>query len=98
MIAEAVRHLSGSGIPVAAVSAGFPAGLNPFDLRIREIEASVAEGAAEIDIVVSRRHALTGNWTRLYDEVRMFRDACGDTHLKTILAAGELGSLTNVAK
>jgi deoxyribose-phosphate aldolase len=96
MVPTAVAALHGSNIPVAAVSAGFPAGLNPLDLRIREIEESVAAGAREIDIVISRRHVLTGNWQALYDEVRAFRVACGDAHLKSILATGELGTLQNV--
>lgn len=98
MIAPAVEALDGSGIPVAAVSTGFPAGLSPFHLRVQEIKESVAAGAAEIDIVISRRHVLTGNWQALYDEMRAFRDACGDAHVKAILATGELGTLSNVAK
>ncbi len=98
MIAPAVTALDGTGIPVAAVSTGFPAGLSPFHLRVEEIRESVKAGAAEIDIVISRRHVLTGNWQALYDEIRTFRDACGDAHIKTILATGELGSLRNVAR
>ena len=98
MIPTAVEALQGSGIPVAAVSTGFPAGLSPFPLRLAEIRESVAAGAKEIDIVISRRHALTGNWQALYDEMREFRAACGDAHVKAILATGELGSLRNVAR
>jgi deoxyribose-phosphate aldolase len=98
MIAPAVSALQGSGIPVAAVSTGFPAGLSPLPLRIAEIEQSVAAGAAEIDIVISRRHVLEGNWQALYDEMCAFRAACGDAHVKAILATGELGSLRNVAR
>lgn len=97
-VPDAVDALKGSGIPVAAVSAGFPAGLNPLPLRIAEIEASVAAGATEIDIVISRQHVLTGNWQALYDEVRAFKEACGDAHLKSIIATGELGTLRNVAR
>ncbi|TCP44373.1 deoxyribose-phosphate aldolase [Rhodovulum marinum] len=98
MIAPALAALQGTGIPVAAVSTGFPAGLSPFATRLAEIEASVAAGAQEIDIVISRRHVLTGDWGALYDEVAAFRAACGPAHLKTILATGELGTLTNVAR
>ncbi|MEL7149517.1 MAG: deoxyribose-phosphate aldolase [Pseudomonadota bacterium] len=98
MIETAVSALQGSGIPVAAVSTGFPAGLSPFHLRVAEIGESVAVGAKEIDIVISRRHVLTGNWQALYDEMRAFREACGDAHVKAILATGELGSLRNVAR
>ena len=98
MIAPAVDTLAGSGIPVAAVSTGFPAGLSPLNLRIAEIKESVQAGAHEIDIVISRRHVLTGNWQALYDEMKAFRAACGDAHVKAILATGELGSLRNVAR
>jgi deoxyribose-phosphate aldolase len=98
MVETAREALAGSGVPVCAVSAGFPAGLNPFPLRLAEIRESVAAGAEEIDIVISRSHVLTGNWQALYDEVRAFREACGPAHLKTILATGELGTLRNVAR
>lgn len=98
MIAPARAALRGSAIPVAAVSTGFPAGLSPFALRIAEIEHSVEAGADEIDIVISRRHVLTGDWQALYDEMRAFRAACGTAHVKAILATGELGTLTNVAR
>lgn len=98
MVPAAVAALDGTDIPVAAVSTGFPAGLTPFHLRLMEIEESVAAGAQEIDIVISRRHALAGNWRALYDETRAMRDACGGAHMKAILATGELGSLRNVAR
>lgn len=98
MVATAVDALQGTQIPVAAVSTGFPAGLSPFHLRIAEIGESVAAGAQEIDIVISRRHVLTGNWQALYDEMQEMRAACGDAHVKAILATGELGTLRNVAR
>lgn len=98
MIETAVEALQGTNIPVAAVSTGFPAGLSPFHLRVEEIKESVKAGAEEIDIVISRRHVLTQNWQALYDEMREFRAACGDAHVKAILATGELGSLRNVAR
>jgi deoxyribose-phosphate aldolase len=98
MVETAVDALRGTGIPVAAVSTGFPAGLSPFKLRLAEIGESVQAGAAEIDIVISRRHVLTGNWQALYDEMREFRAACGEAHVKAILATGELQTLRNVAR
>ena len=98
MVAPAVEALEGSGIPVAAVSTGFPAGLTPLDLRLAEIERSVAAGAREIDIVISRRHALAGDWAAIHREMRLFREACGPAHVKAILATGELGTLRNVAR
>jgi deoxyribose-phosphate aldolase len=98
MVATAVRALEGSGIPVAAVSTGFPAGLSPLHLRMAEIGESVAAGAREIDIVISRRHVLTQDWQALYDEMAEMRAACGEAHVKAILATGELGTLRNVAR
>lgn len=95
---DALEDLGGAAIPVAAVSTGFPAGQTPFDLKCREIEQSVAAGATEIDIVISRRHALTGDWQAVYDEVKAYRKACGKAHMKTILATGELKTLGNVAR
>lgn len=97
-IATALEALRGATIPVVAVSTGFPAGLSPFETRVAEIAESVAAGAGEIDIVITRAHVLRQDWGALYDEVRTFRDAAGSTHLKTILATGDLGPLRNVAK
>lgn len=96
-VADAVAALRGSGIPVAAVSTGFPAGQTPLDLKLQEVRRSVEAGAAEIDIVISRAQVLTGDWRGLYDEVKAFREACGPAHMKAIVAAGELGTLRNLA-
>lgn len=98
MVPTAVEALKGTDIPVAAVAAGFPHGLSPLPQRIDEIRSSVAAGAKEIDIVITRAHVLNGEWRALYDEVAAFREACGEAHLKAILATGELGTLTNVGK
>jgi deoxyribose-phosphate aldolase len=98
MVETAVRALEGTNIPVAAVSTGFPAGLSPYHLRIAEIGESVKAGAQEIDIVISRRHVLTGNWQGLYDEMCEMRAVCGAAHVKAILATGELQTLRNVAR
>jgi deoxyribose-phosphate aldolase len=96
LVSVAVEALAGSGIPVAAVSTGFPAAQTPLKLKIMEIQESVKAGASEIDIVISRAYVLTGDWAALYDEVRACREACGDAHMKVILATGELGTLRNV--
>ena len=98
LVETAAKALKGSNIPVAAVSTGFPHGLSPLPRRIEEIRDSVSAGALEIDIVITRAHVFSGNWKALYQEIKSFREACGDSHLKTILGTGELGSLRNVAK
>ena len=97
-VSTAVEALEGTGIPVAAVSTGFPAGLSPHATKLKEIEASVADGAKEIDIVITREHVLTGNWDALYKEMQDYRVACGDAHVKAILATGDLKTLRNVAR
>ena len=97
-VETAVRALEGSGIPVAAVSTGFPAGLSPLETRVEEIRRSVAAGASEIDIVITRAHVFNGEWNALYDEVAAFKQACGPAHMKAILGTGDLLTLRNVAR
>ena len=97
-IKEAAKGLKGSSIPIAAVSTGFPAGNIPLKEKIKQIELSVKAGAKEIDIVVSRDLVLQSNWKALYDEVAACRKACGEAHMKTILATGEIPTYTKVAK
>ena len=98
MVPHAVKALQGSGIPVASVATGFPAGLTPLPLRLAEIKYAVGEGAHEIDIVIHRAQVLTGDWQQLYDEVSAMREACGSSHMKAILATGDLKTLRNVYK
>jgi deoxyribose-phosphate aldolase len=97
-VETAVRALEGSGIPVAAVSAGFPAGLSPLAERVEEIRRSIESGASEIDIVITRAHVFSGEWHALYDEVAAFKDTCGSVHMKAILGTGDLMTLRNVAR
>jgi deoxyribose-phosphate aldolase len=97
-VETAVKALEGSGIPVAAVSTGFPAGLSPLETRVEEIRRSVEAGASEIDIVITRAHVFNGEWNALYDEVAAFKDACGPAHMKAILGTGDLLTLRNVAR
>ena len=98
LIKDAVSALGDSEIPIAAVSTGFPAGNIPLKEKIKQIKLSVAAGAKEIDIVVSRNLVLQSDWKGLYDEVAACREACGDAHMKTILATGEIPTYTKVAK
>lgn len=98
MVPTAVKALEGTDIPVAAVSTGFPHGLSPMSTKLQEIRESVAAGAKEIDIVITRQYVLTQNWDALYDEMKQYRDACGDARIKAILAVGELATMRNIAK
>src|SRR5205814_600324 len=97
-VETAVRALEGSGVRVAAVSTGFPAGLSPFSERVAEIHRSVEAGAQEIDVVITRAHVFGGRWQALYDEIAAFKQACGPAHMKVILGAGDLLTLRNVAR
>src|SRR5205085_5997130 len=97
-VETAVRALRGSGIPVAAVSTGFPAGLSPMAERVGEIRRSVEAGAQEIDIVITRAHVFNRAWSALYDEVATFKEACGAAHMKAILGTGDLTTLRNVGR
>jgi deoxyribose-phosphate aldolase len=97
-VETARRALEGSGIPVAAVSTGFPAGLTPLEERIAEIRRSVEAGAQEIDVVITRARVFDAEWQRLYDEIVAFKDACGPAHLKVILGTGDLVTLRNVQR
>lgn len=96
MVPHAVKALEGSGIPVASVATGFPAGLTPLPQRLAEIRYAVEMGAREIDIVIHRAQVLTQDWAALYDEVAAMREACGEAHMKAILATGDLKTLRNV--
>lgn len=98
LIPFAKEALKGSNIPIAAVSTGFPAGKISLEDKITEIKKSVAAGAKEIDIVISRDLVLESKWKELYDEIKLCREACGDAHMKTILATGEIPTYTKVAK
>jgi len=97
-IETALHALEGSGIRVAAVSTGFPAGLSSFAERVAEIRRSVEAGAPEIDVVITRAHVFGGRWQALYDEVATFKHACGAAHMKVILGTGDLLTLRNVAR
>jgi len=97
-VETALRALEGSGIRVAAVSTGFPAGLSPLDERVAEIRRSVEAGAHEIDVVITRAHVFGGRWQALFDEIATFRAACGPAHMKVILGTGDLLTLRNVAR
>lgn len=95
-VATAVDALKGSGVHVAAVSTAFPHGLAPLATRLKEIEASVQDGADEIDVVIPRGLVFGARWQDLYDEVAQMRAACGEAHLKVILGTGDLATLRNV--
>jgi deoxyribose-phosphate aldolase len=97
-VETARKALQGSTVRVAAVSTGFPAGLSPLPERVGEIRRSVAAGAQDIDVVITRAHVFGGRWQELYDEIAAFKQASGAAHMKVILGTGDLLTLRNVAR
>ncbi|CAJ0607069.1 unnamed protein product [Cylicocyclus nassatus] len=99
-VADAVKHLAEKkkSLSVASVAAGFPSGQYHLQSKILEVQLTVADGANEIDIVISRAAALEDDWKTVYNEVAALKGACGNAHMKTILATGELKTLANVYK
>jgi deoxyribose-phosphate aldolase len=97
-VETAAHAVAGSGVRVAAVSTGFPAGLSPVQERVAEIRRSVAAGADEIDVVITRALVFGGRWQELYGEIAEFKRACGSAHMKVILGTGDLLTLRNVAR
>src|SRR6201984_3282927 len=97
-VETALHALEGTGIRVAAVSTGFPAGLSPLAERVAEIRRSVEAGAHEIESIITRAHVFRGRWQALFDEIATFKAACGNAHMKVILGTGDLLTLRNVAR
>ena len=96
MVRIAREALQGTPIQVAAVATAFPSGMNPLTVKLEDTRYAVAEGAHEIDMVISRGDFLRGDYARVADEIGQVKGACGKAHLKVILETGELGTLDRV--
>jgi len=96
LVGVAAEALSGSGVAVASVSTGFPAGQTSLSVKVAETAEAVAAGASEIDMVISRDAYLSGDDARVAEEISAVKDACGDAHLKVILETAELPSYAHV--
>lgn len=96
LVPEAKKALEGSPVSVASVATAFPAGQAPLELKLEEVKRAVEEGADEIDMVISRRAFLSGNYQEVFDEIAATKEASGQAHLKVILETGELGTLDKV--
>ena len=95
-VAVAKDQLKGTGIHVASVAGAFPSGQLPIQLKVAEVEYAVAQGADEIDMVISRGAFLSGKYQQVYDEIRAIRNACPKQKLKVILETGELETPQNI--
>jgi deoxyribose-phosphate aldolase len=98
LVAVAHKALKGTGVRVASVATGFPSGLTPLKLRLKEIKMAVNDGADEIDMVISRGKFLSGEYAFVADEIAASKDACGNAHLKVIIETGELGTYDNIRR
>jgi deoxyribose-phosphate aldolase len=90
------ESLEGTGVKAAAVTTAFPSGQASLEVKLRDAEEAVAAGAEEIDMVISREAFLSGDDTRVMEEIVRVREACGEAHLKVILETSELGSYDHV--
>lgn len=98
-VRQAKILLKDSGIKVATVACAFPSGQMPLDLKIKEVEYCVEEGADEVDMVISRGTFLAGNYDDVYNEICAVREVCKcPVHLKVILETGELKTVANIRK
>jgi deoxyribose-phosphate aldolase len=98
LVPVAKKALDGSGVKVASVATGFPAGLVPLPEKIADVRSAVSMGADEIDMVIDRGAFLSGEYSRVFDEILAVKDACGPAHLKVILETGELETYDNVRR
>ncbi|HUD96989.1 MAG TPA: deoxyribose-phosphate aldolase [Woeseiaceae bacterium] len=98
MVAVAKKALGNSDIKVASVATAFPSGMAPRSIKLEETKMAVAEGADEIDMVISRGAFLQGEYGFVFDEIAAVKEACGEAHLKVILETGELGTLDRVRR
>lgn len=98
LVPVARRAVEGTPVSVCAVASGFPAGQVPLGIKLEDTRAAALDGAEEIDIVIARGALLSGDWTRVHDEVAALKEACGEAHLKVILETGELGSFDQIAR
>jgi deoxyribose-phosphate aldolase len=94
----AKEELAGTGIQVASVAAGFPSGQLSINLKVAEVEFAVAEGADEIDIVISRGKLIANKCNDVYEEIVALKKACGPAELKVILETGELETVYRIRK
>jgi deoxyribose-phosphate aldolase len=98
MVKIAAHALKNTSIQIASVSTAFPSGQAPLDVKIRDTQFAVSEGATEIDMVISRGKFLAGEYGYVYDEIATIKENCGNARLKVILETGELTTLDNVRK
>ena len=98
LVAAAKDALRGSGVKVASVASGFPAGLVPLSAKLDDTRTAVAAGADEIDMVIDRGAFLSGDYEKVASEIVAIKDACETAHLKVILETGELETYDNVRK
>jgi deoxyribose-phosphate aldolase len=98
MVKVAKQALGDSGVKVASVATAFPSGQAPRDVKIRDTKYAVANGADEVDMVISRGKFLMGEYNYVFDEIAAIKEACGEARLKVILETGELGSYDKVRR
>jgi len=96
---EELDLIGGRKIPVAAVSTAFPSGRASIDVKKQDTQDALNAGASEIDMVIDRGAFLSGKIGKVFEEIRIIKDLCGEkAHLKVIFETGELVTYDNVRK
>ncbi|MCA2182790.1 deoxyribose-phosphate aldolase [Nonomuraea glycinis] len=98
LVSVAVETLAGSGVKVASVATAFPSGRTSLEVKVTDTALAVAAGADEIDMVIDRGAFLSGDYTKVFEQIVAVKAACGDAHLKVILETGELATYDNVRR
>ena len=93
-----VKEYLKDDIGIASVAAGFPSSMTFIEVKVAETAMAVAEGATEIDVVISIGKFLEGNYEEMYEELTELKAACRNAHLKVILETGALQSASNIKK
>ena len=97
--ADIVKNtLQVDGINIACVSGGFPSSQTFIEVKVAETALAIADGADEIDIVISIGKFLSGDYETMCEEIQELKEVCKERHLKVILETGALKTASNIKK
>ena len=92
------QSLEVESVNIACVSGGFPSSQTFTEVKVAETALALADGATEIDIVISVGKFLSGDYEGMCDEIEEIKSVCGEHHLKVIFETGALKSADNIWK
>ena len=94
-VKQAAVYLDGR-IPVGTVI-GFPHGYNTTETKVFEVQQALADGAAEVDMVVNLGWVKDGRFDAVTEEIRAVKAAAGNHILKVIIETGYLTEAEKIA-